>query len=129
MKVFCIIMFILLSACFPLTSNSVKSINVNDTKEKVIDKLGKPFSKKAYYNKEYLVYYIHDDFFSLFINLKKFPFIGFSPFLRTGEEYWIIVEGNKVVSFGNATNFGNNIPRALSGNQTINILGNTNNND
>ena len=56
MKVFCIIMFILLSACFPLTSNSVKSINVNDTKEKVIDKLGKPFSKKAYYNKEYLVY-------------------------------------------------------------------------
>lgn len=108
------IIFLFLSGCFPLTSNSLKKLSVNDTEEQVIKTLGKPFSKKVYYNKVFLIYYIHDDFFSIFFNLKKFPFIGFYPLLRTGDEYWIIMEDNKLVSFGSAKNFGNNIPRALN---------------
>lgn len=96
---------ILLSSCFPLTSNSLKKIHLNDSEKDVTNVLGKPFSKKAHYSKEQLVYYIHDDFFSIFFNLKKFPFIGFYPLLRTGEEYWIVIEEGKVVSFDSASNY------------------------
>lgn len=117
-KIFCIL-FILLSGCFPLTSNSLKKINVNNTEKQVVEVLGKPFSKKAYYNKTYLVYYIHDDLFSIFFNLKRFPFVGFSPLLRTGDEYWVIMEDGKVVSFGSASNFKNSIPRALTNNGSV----------
>lgn len=113
-KIFCCVLLILLSGCFPLTSNSLKKINVDYTEDQVVKVLGKPFSKKAYYNKVYLVYYIHDDLFSIFFNIKRFPFVGFSPFLRTGDEYWIIMENDRVVSFGTAKNFGSNIPKALN---------------
>lgn len=105
--------FILLTACFPLTSNSFKKINVGDSEKRVVKVLGNPTSKKAYYNKEHFVYYVHQDFFSLFFNIKRFPFIGFYPFLRTGEEYWVIMEDDKVVSFGSSSNYKNSIPRAL----------------
>lgn len=116
-KKFCFIIFILfLNSCFPLTANSLKRINVNNTEEQVVKVLGKPYSKKAYYNKEYFVYYIHDDFFSIFFNMKKFPFVGFYPFLRTGEEYWVIIEDGRVVSFGSSSNYKNSIPRALNSN-------------
>ncbi len=114
-KVLCFLLLILvLNACTPVTSNSLKKINTNDTEEQVKKILGNPYSKKAYYNKTYLVYYVYDDFFSIFVNLKKFPFFGFPPLLRTGDEYWIILEDNRVVAFGLSKNFGNNIPRALS---------------
>lgn len=113
-KLFPCMLLLLVNGCFPLTSNSLKKINVNDTEEHVSKVLGKPFSKKAYYNKVYLVYYVHDDLFSVFFNFKKFPFVGFSPLLRTGDEYWIAIEDGKVVSFGTAKNFGNNIPKALN---------------
>lgn len=105
-----------LSSCFPLTSNSFKKIKVDDTEERVIKVLGRPTSKRAYYSKEYMIYYVHDDFFSIFFNMKQFPFVGFYPLLRTGQEYWVILEGGKVVAFGLAKNFGNNIPRALNSN-------------
>lgn len=118
-KLFSCILLILLSGCFPLTSNSLKKLNVNDNEEQVIKVLGKPFSKKAYYNKVYWVYYVHDDLFSVFFNIKRFPFIGFSPLLRTGDEYWIIMEDGRVVSFGTAKNFKNSIPRALTNNGTV----------
>lgn len=109
-----IALFLLLTACFPLTENGLKKIDVQDTKEQVVDKIGNPYSKKAFYNKEYMIYYVYDDIFDLFINQTKFPFVGFYPFLRTGKEYWIILEDNKVVAFGLAKNFGNNIPKALN---------------
>lgn len=108
------IILILLTSCFPLTSNGLKNIKINDNETEVFKKIGKPFSKKAYYNKTYWVYYVHDDLFSIFSNFRKFPFIGFYPFLRTGEEYWIIIEDNRVVAWGLSKNFGNNLPRALS---------------
>jgi len=126
-KTFFILMLIfLLNSCLPLTSYSLKNVNVSDTKEKVVDTLGKPYTKRIYYNKEFMVYYIHDSFFSLFFNTKEFPFIGFYPFLRTGTEYWIILEDNKVVASGPAKNFGNSISRGLSnsGVSTLEVIGN-----
>ena len=113
-KYIIIALFVALTACFPLTENGLKKIDVRDTKEQVVEKIGSPYTKKAFYNKEYMVYYVYDDVFDLFINQTKFPFVGFYPFLRTGKEYWVILEDNKVVAFGLAKNFGNNIPRALN---------------
>lgn len=111
------------NACFPLTSNSLKHINVNDTEKQVIKILGSPFSKKVYRNKTFLVYYVHDDFFSIFFNIKKFPFVGFFPFLRTGEEYWVILENDKVIAFGSSRNFNNGLYKSfLSKNITPEVL-------
>ncbi|MDD2840074.1 MAG: hypothetical protein PHY80_03005 [Rickettsiales bacterium] len=113
-KYLSITLFLLLAACFPLTGNGLKHVDVQDTKEEVIQKIGNPYSKRAFYNKEYMIYYVYDDIFGLFFTKDRLPFIGFYPFLRTGSEYWVILEDNKVVAFGSAKNFGNNIPRALN---------------
>jgi hypothetical protein len=78
----------------------LKSIEVGDSKSEVIDKIGKPYYKMEYYTKQHLVYYMYDDLMSLFFTEDKFPYIGFYPLLRTGTEYWVIVEGDKVVSHG-----------------------------
>lgn len=118
-KLFLCVVLITLVSCFPLTSNSLKKLNVNDSEKDVVKVLGKPFSKKAYYNKVYWVYYVHDDFFSIFFNFSRFPFVGFSPFLRTGDEYWVIMEDGRVVSFGSAKNFKGSIPRALTSNSAV----------
>ena len=113
-KILILLSFLFISACFPLTGYGLKEININDNKEEVIKKIGKPYTKKSFYNKEYMVYYVYDDIFSLFFNIKRFPYIGFYPFLRTGEEYWIVLENNKVVAVGSARNLNNyNIPKAL----------------
>lgn len=114
-----LVLFFVLSSCFPVTSNSLKKININNTEEEVIRILGKPFSKKAYYTKEYLVYYVHDSFFDVFFNKDQFPFIGFYPILRTGSEYWIIMDNGKVVAFGLSKNFGNSLPKALNNKGTM----------
>lgn len=113
-KSFSFIICFLLSSCFPLTGNGLKDINFQDSKENVIEKIGKPYSKKLFYNKEYMVYYVHDGVFDLFFSSTEIPYIGFYPFLRTGKEYWIILEDNKVVAVGLAKNFKSNIPKALS---------------
>ena len=102
-----------MSACFPLTSNSLNGIKVGDNRKHVIKVLGKPYTTKAYYSKTFLVYYVHDSLFEIFSNIKKFPYIGFYPFLRTGKEYWVVLEGEEVVSFADADNYKNNIPKAL----------------
>lgn len=113
-KKFSFVILTLLSSCFPLTGNGLKDVNFQDTKEEVIDTIGKPYTKKLFYNKEYMVYYIHDSIFDLLFSTNEFPYIGFYPFLRTGNEYWVILEDNKVVAVGLAKNFGNNIPKALN---------------
>lgn len=113
-KYFFFIFIFLLTGCFPLTYNSIKKISVSDSKKEVQRILGKPYSKKAYYNKDFFVYYIHEDFIDIFFTAKKFPFVGFYPILRTGNEYWIIFEDNKVASFGDAKNYSNSVPRALN---------------
>ena len=112
----CLYLVLCLTSCFPVTANGFKKIKYNDTEDEVVKILGAPYTKKNYYNKEYFIYYVHDDVFSLFFSKSRFPFIGFYPFLRTGEEYWVIFENGKVVSFGNSSNFNNSIPRALSNN-------------
>ena len=121
-KFLVLILPLLLSACFPLTGYGVKDINISDTKETVIEKIGQPYTKKAFYNKEYMGYYVYDDIFSLFLNIKQFPYVGFYPFLRTGVEYWVILEDNKVVAFGSAKNFNNNIPKSLNANGSLEVL-------
>lgn len=113
-KMLILLSFLFVSACFPLTGYGLKEININDDKEQVIKKIGRPYTKKSFYNKEYMVYYVYDDIFSLFFNIKRFPYVGFYPLLRTGEEYWIVLENNKVVAVASARNLNNyNIPKAL----------------
>ena len=120
-KCLCTLLILFLSSCFPLTSNSLNKIEIGDSKEHVVKKLGKQYTQKGYYNKTFLVYYVHDSFFEIFFNAKEFPFIGFYPFLRTGKEYWVVIENNKVVSFGNADNYKNNIPKALDSKITFEV--------
>jgi len=107
-------LFMLLTACFPLMSNSLNKINVGNSEEDVVMVLGKPFTKKTYRDRTFMVYYVHDSLADIFFSKDKFPYIGFFPLIRTGREYWIITEGNRVVSFGDATNYKNSIPRALN---------------
>jgi outer membrane protein assembly factor BamE (lipoprotein component of BamABCDE complex) len=105
---------LLLSSCFPLTSYSLNKIKVGDSRSKVVKDLGRPSYHMEYYTKEHLVYYVHDDIFSLFYS-SKFPFVGFYPFLRTGDEYWVIIDGGKIVSHARAKDYRGGISRALNG--------------
>ena len=89
----------LTTSCFPLTNKGLRELKLNDSKQEVIKVMGKPSSTSIHYNQEYLTYYIHNDFIDLFIT-GKFPFIGFYPFLRTGNKYWVILEDNKLISYG-----------------------------
>ncbi|GMO56470.1 MAG: hypothetical protein Ta2D_01430 [Rickettsiales bacterium] len=98
--IFCFLLFVL-CGCFPLTTRGISRVDIGDNKEQVIKKVGSPFYKMEYYTKQHLVYYFYDDFFSLFF-ADKFPYIGFYPLLRTGTEYWIILDNNKVISHGRA---------------------------
>ena len=115
-KVKYIIFFVCLFCvgCLPLTSNGFKDIHVDYSEQDVIKVLGKPSTKNEFYSKKYMIYYVHDSVFSLFFNKNNFPYVGFYPLLRTGTEYWVILDNNKVVAFGPAKRFnGSNIPKAL----------------
>ena len=107
-----------LISCSVVTTNSISKVHVTDNRNEVIKKVGIPDIIKGYYNKEILVYYVHSDIFDLFIS-SKFPYIGFYPLLRTGEEYWVILEDGKVASFGSAKNYKTSIPNALKGNNIL----------
>lgn len=124
-NVFFVLFCVLCTSCLPLTSNGFKNIHVNYSAEQVIDVLGEPATQNEFYSKKYMVYYVHDSVFSLFFNLDQFPFVGFYPLLRTGTEYWVILDNNKVVGFGPAKRFGNNIPKALDTKNayTLDIVG------
>ena len=112
-SVFFVLFCFLCTSCLPLTSNGFKNIHVNYSAEQVIDVLGEPATQNEFYSKKYMIYYVHDSVFSLFFNKNVFPFIGFYPLLRTGTEYWVILDYDKVVGFGPAKQFGNNIPKEL----------------
>ena len=47
-------------------------------------------------NKEIYIYYVHDSILDLFLT-PRFPFIGFYPINRTGEEFWLLFEYNSLV--------------------------------
>lgn len=102
-----------LTACFPTTNYTTKKLYYKQPKEEVLKIMGKPFSKKAFYTKEYYVYYIHNDIFDLIITTSKFPYFGFYPFMRTGKEFWIIFENEEIISFGNSTNYRTDLPRSM----------------
>lgn len=113
LKTLFVLSFILVAGCFPTTNVAINKIDVGMTKKQVTKVMGKPYSTNAFYNKDFFVYYVHEDFIDLFIS-KKFPFIGFYPIIRTGTEYWIVLENARVVSYGEARHFKNNVPNALS---------------
>jgi hypothetical protein len=100
-----IIIFFLLffiTACFPSTHRGLNQLQLNDSKTTVIKVMGKPSSTSILYDREVMVYYVHEDFADL-IFAKKFPFIGFYPLVRTGKKYWIVLQDNRLVAFGEAS--------------------------
>jgi len=100
-KIFPLFLIFFLTSCFPTTNYSLKKLRLNDSKPMVLKIMGKPSSISMHYNKEFLVYYIHDDFFDL-IFPSKFPFVGFYPLTRTGKKYWIVLEDGHLISYGEA---------------------------
>jgi hypothetical protein len=83
------------------------------SKQEVEAIFGPSEEKKFYQNREILVYYLHNSLFDMIFS-KNFPFIGFFPLIRTGKEFWIVLENEQVVAMGYADNFGyrlNGIPR------------------
>lgn len=114
------------TSCLPLTSNGFKKIKINYSENDVINIIGRPTTKNVFYSKEYMVYYVYDSIFSLFLNRDVFPYVGFYPLLRTGTEYWVILDNNKVVAFGPSKKFNSgSISRALDtkGSYIIDISG------
>jgi hypothetical protein len=94
------------------TTSCVKNFNImtNDLKKSMSEQevetvMGKSEEKKVYYNKNILVYYVHNSIFDMIFS-KNFPYIGFFPFNRTGKEFWIVLEDEGVVAFGYAGDFG-----------------------
>ncbi len=111
-----ILLLLLLTSCFPLHTKVSNKLYYNQSSKDVIEKIGQPDFLQRYYSKEIYGYYVHDSIFDLFINTKKFPWIGFYPFLRTGKEFYIILDDNKVVAYGLKSNFSQTIPTLLKDN-------------
>lgn len=108
-----LLLFFLLVSCFPLHSKISNKLYYNQPKEDVKKKMGKPDFSQRYYSKEIYGYYLHESIYDLFINSKRFPWIGFYPFLRTGKEFYVIFDDDKVVSYGFKSNFSQTIPTLL----------------
>lgn len=115
MRILAIIALVFLAACGTtyIPTNGLKYGMGRDEAMKTMH--AKPVATKAYYNKEFMVYYLHGGFFDYFF-VRKAPFVGFYPLVRTGEEFWIILEDGKIVSFGEAKNYKNSVPGALKAN-------------
>ena len=111
-----ILLLLLLTSCFPLHTKVSNKLYYNQSSNDVIEKIGQPDFSQRYYSKEIYGYYVHDSIFDLFINTKKFPWIGFYPFLRTGKEFYIILDDNKVVAYGLKSNFSQTIQTLLKDN-------------
>jgi hypothetical protein len=67
--------------------------------------MGNSDEKKVYYDKNILVYYVHNSIFDM-IFAKNFPYIGFFPFNRTGKEFWVVLKDGGVIASGYAGDFG-----------------------
>jgi hypothetical protein len=93
-----------------MTNDLKKSMS----EQEVFAIMGKSEEKKIYYDKSILVYYVHNSIFEL-IYSKIPPYIGFFPFNRTGREFWIIFEDDKVIAFGYSGDFGNRLSNIKPG--------------
>jgi hypothetical protein len=81
--------------------------------------LGQSEEKKIYQNKEILVYYLHNSLFDMIFS-KNFPFIGFFPLVRTGKEFWVVLEDGRVTAAGYADNFGRRLGE-IANNSSLDI--------
>lgn len=94
-----IILIALMTSCSPLTPYAMNDVKHNMTKQDVIARLGKPYSVKTVRDVEFLTYFVHEDVLDLFLT-NRFPFILPYPFVRTGSEYWVILENDQVIGVG-----------------------------
>lgn len=94
-----IILIALITSCSPLTPYAMNDVKHNMTKQQVVSRLGKPYSVKTVRDVEFLTYFVHEDVMDLFLT-NRFPFILPYPFVRTGSEYWVILENDKVIGAG-----------------------------
>ncbi len=97
-----------LQSCFKVTTyHQTKKLYYNQDSIDIVKKLGSPTEKKIIdINKEIYVYYVYSSIFDLVLNIEKFPYIGFYPLNRTGKEFWIILNNEKLKSSGYAKDFG-----------------------
>jgi hypothetical protein len=104
-KLFLPFTFLLSTACAKNFNFMTNDINKLASKQDVEAVLGRSEEKKIYQNKEILVYYLHNSLFDMILS-KNFPFVGFFPLVRTGKEFWIALENERVVAMGYIDNFG-----------------------
>ena len=96
MKIIFILFF--MTACSgTLTNYSTNKLEYGQSKQQVIKLLSSPAEKRIIdKNKEVFIYYVHDSILDLFLT-SRFPFIGFYPINRTGDELWLLFENNSLV--------------------------------
>ncbi|MDR2077936.1 MAG: hypothetical protein LBP39_03145 [Rickettsiales bacterium] len=95
-------------SCANITHRYVTSgLQAGSTREEAVLAMGyEPAEKKSFGGRDVMVYYLYSSIFDFIINGDKFPFFGFYPLLATGQEFWIILNKDKVEAFGYARNFG-----------------------
>ena len=98
--IFSVVFVFTLSGC-AVTPYSIRHVEHDMTKEEVIKKVGKPYTIKSVRDVELMTYYLHEDLVDFFIS-PKFPYFLPYPFIRTGHEYWVILEDNQVIAVGSA---------------------------
>ena len=108
MKKLLCIGFLFLNSCIGIIAYSTNKLKTGQTSEEVIKNLGKPLEKKSLNNIEYYVYFTHNNLFDFFTSEKP-PYIGFYPLIRSGKEYWVLLQNDIVIGFGNAKNFKHSI--------------------
>jgi hypothetical protein len=87
-------------------------LTTGSTRAEAISAMGsEPTRKMASAKMDVLVYYLHASVFDLVFSPQKAPFVGFYPLLRTGQEFWVVLDRarDKVVAFGYAENFSNSL--------------------
>lgn len=96
MKIIFVLLF--LTSCGGILSNyTINKLEYGQSQREVERLLSKPAEKRIVdENKEIYIYYVHDSILDLFLS-PRFPFIGFYPINRTGEEFWLLFEYNSLV--------------------------------
>lgn len=99
-KIIVIILCCFLQSCSSSinTTYNLSNLKYGISKKNVIDNVfkSKPAEKKIIdKDKEIYVYYIHSSLFELFLNIERFPYIGFYPINRTGREYWLLFDSEE----------------------------------
>lgn len=117
-----LIILFFLTSCLPNTTNITNKLYYRQPREEVVKVFGKPNIVQGFYDKEILVYYLYESIFDLIFTSRKIPYLAFYPLIRTGNPYYIILENNKVVSFGFSNNFHKQIPKLLQHTANLEII-------